>query len=112
MDNISIRVVEQFAASFGQDSFRSADGSHDYTAGMAAVEVPVFFVAGALDQLAPPAQALEAFARVGSTAKRVEVFGRANGYAHDYGHVDLVLGQTAAAEVFPVLLDWLVEHDG
>ena len=111
VDDISVGVVEQFAASFGRDSFRSADGSHDYTRGLAGVEVPLFFVAGSLDQLAPPAQALEAYARVGSKDKRVEVFSRANGYAHDYGHVDLVLGRTAAQEVFPELLGWLTGHD-
>jgi len=111
VDNISVGVVEQLAGTFGEDTLRSVDGGHDYTGALGRVEVPLFFVAGALDQLAPPAQALEAYARVGSKDKRVEVFGRANGWAHDYGHVDLVLGETAAAEVFPVLLEWLAEHD-
>lgn len=111
VDDISIRVVEQLAESHGKGRFLSADGAHDYTAALASVEVPLLFVAGALDQLAPPSQALEAHARVGSKDKRIVIFSRANGYSHDYGHVDLVLGEHAAAEVFPELIRWLAARD-
>ena len=38
------------------------------------------------------------------------VLSRANGYSHDYGHVDMLLGLTAADEVLPLLVDWLEER--
>ena len=74
--------------------------------------MPIFFVVGSLDQMAPPAVMVEAFQKVGSKQKRIEVLSRANGYTHDYGHVDLVLGKSAPAEVFPLLEEWLAAHEG
>ncbi len=86
---------------------RSLDGAHDYTAGMAHIEVPVLFLAGAVDALAPPAALAAGFRSVGSADKALEVFGRANGYATDYGHVDLAIGDGAPREVFPLIARWL-----
>ena len=112
VDNVSSRVVGQLMASRADGRMRSADCQHDYTAGLSAIWVPIFFVAGALDQLAPPSVMAEAFRRVSSTDKRIEVLSRANGYRADYGHVDLAIGRHAPREAWPLYLRWLVAHDG
>jgi poly(3-hydroxyalkanoate) synthetase len=75
------------------------------------IDVPFFFVAGNMDQLAPPAAVIDAYARVSSTDKRLTILSRANGYRGDYGHVDLILGRDAPAEVYPAIAKWLIAHD-
>lgn len=89
------------------DDFVSLDRAHDYTAEMRRIEVPVLFVGGSLDALAPPAVLAAGYRAVSSADKRIVVFGKANGHVADYGHVDLALGETAAAEVFPEIIRWL-----
>ena len=84
--------------------------THSYTDGLAKVSVPIFFVAGANDQLAAPALMRRALMKVQSKEVAFEVLSRANGYSHDYGHVDMLLGLTAADEVLPLLVDWLEER--
>ena len=111
VDNLSSGVVRQLVGPDLTGEFRSSDGRYNYTQGLSAIEVPIFFVVGALDQLAPPTTMLSAYRRVGSADKRIEILSRANGYLHDYGHVDMVLGESAPAEVFPLLAGWLVSHD-
>ena len=51
-----------------------------------------------------------ALMKVQSKEVAFEVLSRANGYSHDYGHVDMLLGLTAADEVLPLLVDWLEER--
>ena len=36
------------------------------------------------------------------------ILGEGWGQAHDYGHLDLVLGDGVRDEVFPLILDWLL----
>ena len=110
VDNLSSKVIEQLVAGQEQGYLASVDGRHNYTEGMTEIEVPIFFVVGSLDQMAPPSVMVEAFQKVRSKEKRIEILSRANGYAHDYGHVDLVLGKSAPAEVFPLLAQWLTDQ--
>ena len=111
VDNLAFGVVEQLTASATNHRLQSADGLTDYTAGMGRIQTPIFFVAGALDQLAPPVVVAEAYRRVHSPVKRIAVIGRAAGFTEDYGHVDLAIGRRARIEVYPLYLKWLVEQD-
>ena len=111
VDNIPTSVLEQLTKGSEKGHLKSADGSYDYTLGLHKILVPFFLVAGASDQLAPPGILMGAYDRIGSARKRIEVLSEANGYEHDYGHVDLVLGESAPREVFPLLKEWIVEHD-
>jgi len=112
VDNLSASVVRQLAKGREQGYLSSVDGRYNYTEGMKKIDVPIFFVVGSLDQMAPPSVMVEAFQKVKSANKRIEILSRANGYAHDYGHVDLVLGKSAPREVFPLLEKWLKENEG
>jgi len=111
VDNLSATVVRQLTSTLETGDFHSADGEYNYSQGLSHIEVPIFFVAGAMDQLARPVAIFDAYSRVSSTDKRIEILSRANGYSHDYGHVDMVLGESAPEEVFPMLAEWLVAHD-
>jgi len=39
------------------------------------------------------------------------ILGKASGCVEEYGHVDLMVGLRAENEVFPVILQWLTDHD-
>lgn len=112
VDNLSSNVVRQLAGAKKLGFLASADGRINYSEGMSQIEVPIFFVVGSLDQMAPPVVMIDAFKRVRSKDKQIEILSRANGYTHDYGHVDLVLGKSAPAEVYPLLERWLVKNEG
>lgn len=111
VSNQSANVMVQLARTIEDHALRSFDGTYDYRAGLANITVPFFFGAGALDHLAPPAVVMDAYRHVSSEHKAVVVFSRANGFANDYGHVDLVVGESAPLDVFPVLSQWVIEHD-
>jgi len=74
------------------------------------VTVPVLLVAGSHDGLTPPHDIADVAERIGSADKTFRVVGRSHGFAHDYSHVDLVLGRHAHRDVFPLVTDWLDAH--
>ena len=87
--------------------FASLDGERDYLAGLAAVETPTLVIAGRADNIAPVDRVLPYYQAVGAERKRFVVAGRSTGFAADYGHLDLTLGDHAREEVFPIILDWV-----
>jgi hypothetical protein len=76
---------------------------------MADIRIPVMFIAGAKDLLAPPAAIRVAQLALGGTTEWV-LASRAQGYCADYGHADLVLGRRAPEEIFPHLPVFLAAH--
>src|SRR5690606_19379051 len=63
------------------------------------IRVPILVIAGGRDRLTPPADLERVVERVGSADKSFWVAGHASGLAHEYSHVDLVLGQIGRAHV-------------
>jgi len=74
------------------------------------VRAPMLLVAGSQDRLTPPEDIEHVFERIGSKDKTFVVAGRRDGFAHEYSHVDLVLGRHAPEEVYPLIEEWLDEH--
>lgn len=92
-----------------EDVFRSADGSVDYAAGMARIRIPVMVVAGKVDHLVPVAAAKAGYERLGGP-RAFFIAGVENGLAADYGHMDLVIGDRAAMEVWTRVAEFLDRH--
>jgi pimeloyl-ACP methyl ester carboxylesterase len=88
------------------DAFRSREGV-DWRGGLSKVETPVLLVAGTVDLLADATSTAAALELVGAKDKSLLVFGRAHGHLEDYGHGDLLIGNSAATEVFPKVIQWL-----
>lgn len=109
--NVSAGVLRQLSHLFRSGRFLDAGGRQDYGAALANVRVPVLVVAGKLDRLAVP-PAVHAAYRVLGGPKRYLLAGVEAGAKYDYGHMDLVLGERAALEVWPHLLRFLNEHEG
>jgi pimeloyl-ACP methyl ester carboxylesterase len=101
-------VARQFARWVRTGAFDGEDG-FDYRAALGAVRVPVLSIAGAEDHLAPPAAAHLLAGLTGGPVECV-VAGRAQGFADDYGHGDLVLGRRAPDEVVPRVVAFLERY--
>jgi pimeloyl-ACP methyl ester carboxylesterase len=74
------------------------------------IHVPMLVIAGSRDRLTPPADLERLVGRLGSSDKTFFVAGHAAGLAHEYSHVDLVLGRHAPDEIYPLVTSWLDEH--
>jgi pimeloyl-ACP methyl ester carboxylesterase len=92
------------------DAFRSCDRSVDYREGIRRLEVPLLVSGGSQDRLAPPAALQAQYELAGSPDKTLVIFGRDRGDKMDYGHGDLLYGEGAPGEVYPILRRWLEEH--
>ncbi len=88
----------------------SADGSLDVLSALQDVRVPALILAGRADRIAPVDRVLPWVEHLGGEDVTFRVAGRATGFAADYGHLDLPLGDHAAAEVYPLIVDWLRER--
>lgn len=85
----------------------SRDGQTDYSARLSEFKVPLLAIAGRVDALAPPYNVLQVFEKVGSTDRTFELASRTNGYHADYGHADLMVGDNAKADLYPLVYRWL-----
>jgi pimeloyl-ACP methyl ester carboxylesterase len=74
---------------------------------LAAVRAPVKVIAGTRDRIVSDAAAYATYAKVGSPDKRLYLVGRAHGHTRDYAHADLILAETARADVMEPLIEWL-----
>lgn len=102
-------VLRQLAKDIVDDRFESADGKVDYLAGLAQVKVPILVVAGKADHIALPGAVKPAYEALGGP-KRFFIAGVESGFARDYGHCDLTIGDRAGDELFPVLQSWFERH--
>lgn len=99
--------MQQFRGFLASGRFRSADGSVDYLASLEQLDVPLLVIAGRGDSVAPVDRVAPFHDRAGSAEKSLVVASRANGFRHDYGHLDLAMGDAAAAEIHPHIVGWL-----
>ncbi len=108
--NFSRVEMLQYSDWIIDDVFRSIDHRRDYRQELARIEVPVLFVAGGKDMLAPPDAVKAAYDAVGSKDKRFVIASRGAGMISNYGHEDLVMGKGAPEEIYPLVVSWLDAH--
>jgi predicted alpha/beta hydrolase len=110
--NVSRAKLRQLSDWSLTGRFASVDGRVDYRAALAHITTPLLVVAGTADRLATPATVERALAHLPPRTATYLEAGRGQGFSVDYGHVDLVLGRAAPAEIFPAIADWLARHEG
>jgi pimeloyl-ACP methyl ester carboxylesterase len=110
MENIAVSLLRQYRSWLVSGSLTSADGTVDYSDGLAKVQVPALFIAGRVDHIVPPWVVRSAYERIGSRDKSFVVLGRGWGTRHDYGHGDLLVGSRVREEVFPLISAWLEDR--
>ena len=106
-EEISPDQMKQLMNLVRTERFTSLDGAVDYTAALSKVVTPVYFLVGAVDNLAAVGSVQYSYRQVGSVAKQFRLFGRVNSYHRDYGHNDLIIGKQAREDVYPTILEWL-----
>ena len=99
--------LKQFGQALKTGSFTGAEGGVDYRELLARIETPTLVIAGRADRVAPPDRVLAYYQGVGAPQKEFVIAGRAHGFAVDYGHLDLPLGDHARDEVFPLISEWI-----
>ncbi|MBU8894338.1 alpha/beta hydrolase [Corallococcus sp. H22C18031201] len=110
MSSMSRKVLLQFQDWIEHDAFRSYDRRTDWRAGIARLQLPVLVMGGSADRLATAQNVESQYALLTAPDKSLHVFGRDHGDQQDYGHGDLIFGQGAPTEVYPVIRDWLERH--
>lgn len=109
MSDVSVGLLQQMAGMYGPDGLRGEGGKRDYRALLKGVTTPVLVVAGKRDRLGMVPSVKAGYAALGGP-KEWLLIGVENGAQEDYGHMDLVLGDRAAVEVWPAVLDFLDRH--
>ena len=92
-------LIAQAQRWLDRDRFVSADGEFDYESALANVRTPALVVAGKVDQLGLVPLVRRGFDALGGP-KRFLLVAEENGASADYGHMDLLLGEKAAQDVF------------
>jgi pimeloyl-ACP methyl ester carboxylesterase len=100
----------QYADWIAHDVFRSIDQRRDYRAELARLTTPTLFIAGNKDLIAPPPSVKDAYELAGSADKRFVVASRGQALDANYGHMDLILGNGAPKDIYPLVAEWLEAH--
>lgn len=109
-----INMVEDIPASLAADFARWLAGDGALTlmtgdtvlSGLAQTNIPALFIAGGADRIAPPEAVRAAYDAWGCEREPPKRFVVLDDGA-PYGHTDLVLGVSAAQDVFPLVADHL-----
>jgi pimeloyl-ACP methyl ester carboxylesterase len=109
--NFSRNELLQYSDWILNDVFRSIDQRRDYRAELGRVTAPTLLLAGPRDVLSPPDAVKETHDALGAVEKQFVICSRAQGRTVNYGHFDLVIGQKAPEEIYPLVAGWLSAHD-
>lgn len=111
LENIPRGVSRQMRELIETGEFKSYDKSFNYAKNLDRIKVPALLLAGKGDALGSEYAVLTAYNGISSEDKTYRLFGTENRYGVNYGHCDLVFGETAPKEVYPFIEKWLVSHD-
>ena len=112
IDDTSPGVVTQFSDSIKAGNMTSSDGSYNYTGNIGLIKVPILIMGGGDDGFVTKKVLRDSYDAVSSKDKSIAIFAKAQGYATNYGHCDLILGKDSEKEVYPVILNWLDRRAG
>jgi pimeloyl-ACP methyl ester carboxylesterase len=111
VESVPTSLILQIHDWFRHNYFATRDKKIDFTKKLGEMTMPILMIAGSVDTFTPLADIRLAFRRISKAKKKLLIFGKSRGHEHDYGHIDLLLGKNAPKEVYPHILDWLVQHD-
>ena len=99
VEDESPALAGQFLRWIDSDKFTSRDGTLDYEKLLAAVKTPTLVIAGKADQLGFPPLVRRGYDALGGE-KQFLLAAVENGARGDYGHMDLLLGESAERDIF------------
>lgn len=86
---------------------RFGDSERDWWAGLVEVGVPLLAVGAVGDQQDPAWACRKLLEQFGSQTREFVCLGKKNGFADDYGHVEMLVSKHAQREVWPLVGHWL-----
>ncbi|TBU97636.1 alpha/beta fold hydrolase [Phytopseudomonas dryadis] len=86
---------------------RFADAERDWWSGLREVRLPLLAVTADGDRQDPPWACRALFEQFAGASGAFVSLGRAQGFAHDYDHVGMLVSKGAQIEVWPLVLRWL-----
>jgi len=110
-NNESPNVFKQFANGVQTGEIQSFNQTISYTSNLKNLTTPVLLIAGRRDHLGTPAIVRQVYDNIGSSDKTILVAGRSEGFAEDYGHVDLVMGTNSDSDINIPITNWLNERN-
>ncbi len=106
LEDVPRRLLNQFADNIVRHLGFDGAPVGETHARLQRATVPLLSVAGNADRVAPPASVHAAVRLLGSEDCTEVTVGGADGVA--FGHLDLLLGRAAPAQVYPTVVAWLL----
>ncbi|MBI3786338.1 MAG: alpha/beta fold hydrolase [Deltaproteobacteria bacterium] len=110
VDDVPASLLREFARWYDTKAMSDRYAIFDFTEHLERITTPILIIAGSHDGLTPARDLENVFKRIGAREKVFRVVGKEQGFAHNYGHADLILGLHAPTDVYPLVLDWLEKH--
>lgn len=110
IEGVSFGELNQFADWLLNDRWTDEEQNIDYAQGVSKLEVPTLMMGGAEDRMTPAHHLKWGFKAMNTNDKKFVLAGEDTGFEKDYAHVDLILGDRAKEEIFPIIQDWLQKH--
>ena len=110
VEDLSRALLVEFARWYAAKRMSDRYDLFSFTDHLERVRVPMLVIAGSHDRLTPAHDIGHVAERLGSADKTFTIVGKRTGFAHDYSHVDLLLGKHAHEDVFPAVIAWLDAH--
>ncbi|MGV3619693.1 MAG: alpha/beta fold hydrolase [Archangium sp.] len=107
--NVAGGVALQLSAMMRTGEFLSFDKRINYREDLAKVTTPILVVAARMDRIAVTPAVKDGYRALGGP-KEWLLITRANGTRGEYGHMDLVIGDRAADEVWSKVLNFFDRH--
>ncbi|MBH3338458.1 alpha/beta fold hydrolase [Pseudomonas mendocina] len=86
---------------------RFGDGEQDWWAGLAQVRVPILAVAAAADSDDPAWACRKLLEQCSAAPRHFLLLGKDQGFASDFGHIEMLVSKEAQREVWPIAELWL-----
>lgn len=110
--NFSGNETRQLTSLMSPEGLRSSRYEFNYSDRTHHIRTPLLGIAGDRDFLAPPALVRRGIDEAGSSRRNFIEAGPASGAPRSYGHLDLVMGRDAVHDIFPLIGNWIAEHEG
>jgi len=108
----STGVLGQFHDWVTNSTFRSADHSYRYDEGFPKIKTPFMVISASGDFIASPSDVRYGIDNMTGPDRKYAFFSKKDGNLENYDHMTMLVSQSAAIEIYPVIHDWLMKHSG
>ena len=96
---------------YRKGGLRNSDGKVIYSEKAKEINIPLLFISGNMDLAWIPQVIQDNIKFFSSGITKALPFGKEYGHIDNYGHVDIMMGKNSEKEVFPEILNWLMEKE-